>query len=554
MSGRGKGGKGLGKGGAKRHRKILRDNIQGITKPAIRRLARRGGVKRISGLIYEETRGVLKVFLENVIRDSVTYTEHAKRKTVTALDVVYALKRQGRILYGFGQRDEEELLPTDSHDNPYLLYQPAFAYSLPSQMLVIGIVLTLCTVLLSHLSFTAQYHFPLSKLNYLLQTLAVVSLLTKISAELALACDRLYKVASIWPYMFEYTAIDIPPIEWDVWKTGAWLAMLAIVSALVNLTHIQFLTLLFPSDLEQLLIFTLLGPLAVVGAALTFCDLSSSENTIKTAESIKNVCNSTLTLLFTAGLIIWGGVINRRRAWRTDGGTAAFGVSAIALAVLGTAVNFLLIKEDEVPWLQSVEWAIVMWQSWLGFWWWVGAGMGIGEVEDRRARKSKKTRRRNKNRTVESEVESMFASSHSLSSVRQRRRTTNNTTNTSARNTPHTPNTPQTTSSDSPETSSDTFLFRLSPSYLLSYVYNSLRRAHNAAARMQAREYRKKQEQYERRWGPGEFAMSSVNPVPQHSHISTTDEDTEALSPNPRPSRSWFSWTERFRRRRTDEW
>ena len=76
--------------------------ILGITKPAIRRLARRGGVKRISGLIYEEVRGVLKIFLENVIRDAVTYTEHAKRKTVTAMDVVYALKRQGRTLYGFG--------------------------------------------------------------------------------------------------------------------------------------------------------------------------------------------------------------------------------------------------------------------------------------------------------------------------------------------------------------------------------------------------------------------------------------------------------------------
>ena len=46
--------------------------------------------------------GVLKVFLENVIRDAVTYTEHARRKTVTAMDVVYALKRQGRTLYGFG--------------------------------------------------------------------------------------------------------------------------------------------------------------------------------------------------------------------------------------------------------------------------------------------------------------------------------------------------------------------------------------------------------------------------------------------------------------------
>ncbi len=99
MSGHGKGSKGLGKGGVKRHRKVLRDNI---TKNEIRRLARRGGVKRISGLVYEETRSVLKVFLENVIRDAVTYTEYARRKTVTAMDVVYALKRQGRTLYGFG--------------------------------------------------------------------------------------------------------------------------------------------------------------------------------------------------------------------------------------------------------------------------------------------------------------------------------------------------------------------------------------------------------------------------------------------------------------------
>jgi histone H4 len=101
-TGRGKGGKGLGKGGTKRNRIVLRDNLQGITKSAIRRLARRAGVKRISGLIYEEVRGCLKAFLENVIRDAVTYTEHARRKTVTAMDVVYGLKSQGRTLYGFG--------------------------------------------------------------------------------------------------------------------------------------------------------------------------------------------------------------------------------------------------------------------------------------------------------------------------------------------------------------------------------------------------------------------------------------------------------------------
>ncbi|XXG48208.1 hypothetical protein AAC387_Pa02g2719 [Persea americana] len=84
------------------HRKVLRDNIQGITKSALGQLARRGGMKRISGLIYEETRGVLKIFLENVIRDAVTYTEHTRHKMVTAMDVVYAIKRQGRTLYGFG--------------------------------------------------------------------------------------------------------------------------------------------------------------------------------------------------------------------------------------------------------------------------------------------------------------------------------------------------------------------------------------------------------------------------------------------------------------------
>ena len=106
---RGKGGKtgkivGSANIGARRHQntKAMKETILGITKPAIRRLARRGGVKRISSLVYDETRQVLRAFLENVIRDSVTYTEHAKRKTVTALDVVYALKRQGRTLYGFG--------------------------------------------------------------------------------------------------------------------------------------------------------------------------------------------------------------------------------------------------------------------------------------------------------------------------------------------------------------------------------------------------------------------------------------------------------------------
>ncbi|CAI2382384.1 unnamed protein product [Moneuplotes crassus] len=104
MPGRGKSFHGKGKGKVKRKtgNRTFREAIMGITKPAIRRLARRGGVKRISSLIYPETRFVLYEYLKKVIKDSMTYTIHSRRKTVFALDVVMALKRQGNSLYGFG--------------------------------------------------------------------------------------------------------------------------------------------------------------------------------------------------------------------------------------------------------------------------------------------------------------------------------------------------------------------------------------------------------------------------------------------------------------------
>ncbi|KAK3070192.1 Histone H4 [Teratosphaeriaceae sp. CCFEE 6253] len=101
----GKGSKGLGLGRgktAKRHRKILRDNIQGITKGDIRRLARRGGVKRISGMIYGESRKQLRDFLEILLKDICAVVENCGRKTVTTPDVVFALHRMGRTIYGFG--------------------------------------------------------------------------------------------------------------------------------------------------------------------------------------------------------------------------------------------------------------------------------------------------------------------------------------------------------------------------------------------------------------------------------------------------------------------
>ncbi|OIW31982.1 histone-fold-containing protein [Coniochaeta ligniaria NRRL 30616] len=103
--GSGVGGKSLGKSnlvfGGKRHRKIPKDCIQGISKPDIRRLARRGGVKRISAMIYNDVRLALKQRLERILHDCIAYVEHRKAKTVTIHDVIHALQRLGRPIYGF---------------------------------------------------------------------------------------------------------------------------------------------------------------------------------------------------------------------------------------------------------------------------------------------------------------------------------------------------------------------------------------------------------------------------------------------------------------------
>lgn len=85
----------INKSSAVRHRKILRDNIQGLTKPAMLRLAHRAGVKRMSRVAYEEIRGSTRVFLEDIVKNAITYTDHNKRKTVNRADVMASLKDHG---------------------------------------------------------------------------------------------------------------------------------------------------------------------------------------------------------------------------------------------------------------------------------------------------------------------------------------------------------------------------------------------------------------------------------------------------------------------------
>lgn len=95
---------------------------------------------------------------------------------------------------------------------------------------------------------------------------------------------------------------------------------------------------------------------------MEFASLLETDEAQDLGQSIQDICNSTLTLLFTAALFIWGFALNRKNAWRTDGGTAIFGAGALILAVISTVVNFVIITEEGLQWLPGLAWALILWQ------------------------------------------------------------------------------------------------------------------------------------------------------------------------------------------------
>ncbi|KZT01437.1 uncharacterized protein LAESUDRAFT_731137 [Laetiporus sulphureus 93-53] len=282
--------------------------------------------------------------------------------------------------------------------DPILQFRPPFPRSLPVQILLTGIVLTLSSVLLIQLVFTAQYHWALAPVNFVLQISAVITLLVTSIVTINIVFTAVTEESRTWPYMLNYVAVDIPPspdTNWPTANLAAWLLMTATTSVLIQITHIQFLTLLFPSKLERRLIYILLGPLAITAAVMQILRIRKDSKLLEAASAVQNICNATLSLLFTASLFIWGLLVNRKNAWRMDGGTAAFGLGALVLAPMSTAIAFLYVPtREQYTWMPSLMWAIILWQSFLGWWWWVGAGMGVGEVDELLRREEKRKMKR----------------------------------------------------------------------------------------------------------------------------------------------------------------
>lgn len=71
------------------------------TKGSMRRVARKGGVKRMTHSVLPEMQAVLHSFVKSLITDVIFYAESAKRSTVVASDVIHALRKRGKHLYGY---------------------------------------------------------------------------------------------------------------------------------------------------------------------------------------------------------------------------------------------------------------------------------------------------------------------------------------------------------------------------------------------------------------------------------------------------------------------
>lgn len=266
---------------------------------------------------------------------------------------------------------------------------------------------------------------------------------------------------------------------------------------------------MYPSRLEARLILFILGPIAVTASAMQLLPLQQSQKVVDIADTIRNICNATLSLLFTAALFIWGFLVNRKQAWRTDGGTAAFGAGALTLALVSTALNFLYIPaKDQYMWLPRLIWAVVLWQSFLGWWWWVGGGRGVGEVEEllrREERRERKRRQRAARRIVRKEkAQALWQNASETLGFTRRAGSSNGRADqptgesielTNLQNVPSSSSTASSSPTMAHNTAFYTRILSSQPVLTLLQFFRLLRHAHLAAAHSQALERRRRRRQ-----------------------------------------------------------
>lgn len=142
-------------------------------------------------------------------------------------------------------------------EDPYLAFQPPFSYTLPIQLLVSGITLTLLCVLAIHLIcescvsrlldcltsvltsysiVTTQYHYPLAPLNYILQFLSILTVLISVFIRIIVILEHSGESGDTWPYSLDYVSVPIPPKSWSLGQDGAWFLLQGLNSGFANVS------------------------------------------------------------------------------------------------------------------------------------------------------------------------------------------------------------------------------------------------------------------------------------------------------------------------------
>lgn len=176
-------------------------------------------------------------FLWNGIKSNAAFLPHHPIASSSSPSSVMDLSMIGEIL----------------DQDPYLAYQPAFVHSLPIQLFVNAITITLLCVLFIHLlcqssplcrsiyqhipdppSVTTQYHYPLAPLNYCLQFLSIILVLTSVLIKCVIILNACGDQGDVWPYDLIYVAVTIPPTTWSMGRDAAWFLLQALNMGLAN--------------------------------------------------------------------------------------------------------------------------------------------------------------------------------------------------------------------------------------------------------------------------------------------------------------------------------
>ncbi len=65
----------------------IRDNLHGLAKPQVMRLAHRAGIRRMSGLVYNEVLGITRDHMERILRGALVHMLNRNGKTILLRDI-----------------------------------------------------------------------------------------------------------------------------------------------------------------------------------------------------------------------------------------------------------------------------------------------------------------------------------------------------------------------------------------------------------------------------------------------------------------------------------